>query len=93
MTGVVSTRLALRLTAALKIIEGTRSKLVSQQLRTSFLGLESRLLRTLYRSTDADAPKPAISRIRCLALQASERARARSLLDILIEAAPIFDKA
>ncbi|HKR60131.1 MAG TPA: CHAT domain-containing tetratricopeptide repeat protein [Pyrinomonadaceae bacterium] len=71
--------------AALRIIESTRSQFVSQQLRTSFSASRQDnyqfyvdLLMRMHRSEPSAGYDAA-------ALQASERARARSLLDILTE--------
>ena len=71
--------------AALKIIESTRSSFVSQQLRTSFSASSQDfyqfyidLLMRLHRSQPSAGHE-------ATALQASEMARARSLLDILTE--------
>ena len=70
---------------ALEIVESTRSKFVSQQLRTSFSASRQEyyelyidLLMRMHRSRPFAGYDAA-------ALQASERARARSLLDILTE--------
>lgn len=74
-----------RMEAALKIIESTRSSVVSQQLRTSFSASRQDfyqfyidLLMRLHRSQPSAGYE-------ATALQASEMARARSLLDILTE--------
>ena len=71
--------------AALDIVESTRSKFVSQQLRTSFSASRQEyyelyidLLMRMHRNQPFAGYDAA-------ALQASERARARSLLDILTE--------
>src|SRR6185369_11325487 len=70
---------------ALDIVESTRSKFVSQQLRTSFSASRQEyyelyidLLMRMHRNQPFAGYDAA-------ALQASERARARSLLDILTE--------
>jgi CHAT domain-containing protein/tetratricopeptide (TPR) repeat protein len=75
-----------RTEAALSIVESTRSEFFSQQLRTSFLASKQGLyqfyidlLMQMHRSQPAAGFDAA-------ALQASERSRARSLLDILTEA-------
>lgn len=71
--------------SALNIIESTRSQFISQQLRTSFLASRQgyyefyiALLMRMHR----DQPS---GRFDAAALQGSERARARTLLEILIE--------
>jgi CHAT domain-containing protein/tetratricopeptide (TPR) repeat protein len=74
-----------RMDEALKIIERTRSQFVSQELRTSYLASNRTyyefyidLLMRLHQLQPASGHEAA-------ALEASERARARSLLDILTE--------
>jgi CHAT domain-containing protein/tetratricopeptide (TPR) repeat protein len=71
--------------AALKLIESTRSQLVSQELRASYLASNQEayeiyidLLMRLHRSQPRAGHDTA-------ALEASERARARGLLDLLTE--------
>ena len=71
--------------AALKIIESARSRFINQQLRTSFLAsMQSfyELYIDLLMQMHWDKPSSGYD---ALALQASERARARSLLETLIE--------
>jgi CHAT domain-containing protein/tetratricopeptide (TPR) repeat protein len=70
---------------ALKIIEGLRTKVTSQQLRISYLATNQDYFETyidicmqVYRQTGK--PEHALA-----ALQASERGRARSLVDMLLE--------
>ena len=72
--------------AALEIVEATRTKVAGQELRTSFLAsnqglyeLYIGLLMQMHRNQPSGGHDAA-------ALEANERARARSLLEILIEA-------